>query len=160
MDYLESLSGFVLPKVEDWMPKPAPPPSFPTLLGLAEASTESPPPVERGLFQEVLRGRADILLEDAQLAKEKYDEETRELLIDLYTGRKKLDGVTADQRRLLDDATLALLSRPEVNHGITRRDLKPGNVPQKRREISFDGPEAVSPRGEDGLPAFWWLKDS
>jgi hypothetical protein len=159
----ESLRGFDHPDLEGTLPRPAPPPAFPTFLQLVEDSIKgeaSEPPRDPGLFVQLLRGRADVLLEDAQYEKSKYDEPTRALLEEMYIGRKNLENLTPEERTLLDVATAALFSRTEINHGLTREQINPKAPKPKDPAEVFAEPEATSPAGEDGLPAFWWLKES
>lgn len=162
---LEFLKSFGYPVEETRrIPPPAAPPSFPTLLELVEDSKQPPPPKkEKGVFEELLRGRVDVLLQDALESRSEYDDEVLALLHELYLNRLKLEELTPEQRLLLDAATMKFFSRPEVNnpdvhHRAPKKLWKPP-VEIAPEAASFQETEEAAPLGEDGLPAFWWLKE-
>jgi hypothetical protein len=136
-------------------------PNFPTfaLLVEQEAKIRKEESVERkpqGLFEGLLRTRADILLEDALKNRDKYDPEVVNLLVLLYEGKNSFATLPAEEQTKLDEATALYFARPEVNNPIYK-----GRAPKsvwKPASWTLDEKPETSPLGEDGLPAYWWLK--
>jgi hypothetical protein len=136
-------------------PDPPLPPKFPEIYELLDEPM-APPRRQKGLFEELLHNRADILLSDAQAHEGKYSDDVVSLLTDLYTKKKKVEDLQPEERQLLDEATLFFAQYDDP-------DKKPKKASVKKAEEAADdeGDEDLSedpPEGAEDLPNHWWKR--
>jgi hypothetical protein len=143
-DPATSLLQGLIPSVEEMAP---PPPSFHLV------PQPKSPPKPQGLFQEMLHGDPQQLLEDAQQHGD--DGMVTALLHALQTGTRPYADLHPEEQMLLDVATYEMLSRPPVKRKIERpfQHVKSAEADLEYRE---GGEYASPPVGDDNLPAFWW----
>lgn len=87
---------------------PLVPPRFPTWSEVTRASPATPepsPPSQQGLFVSLV-GDPHVLFEDLLRSPEKYEPEVEGLLLELITGRRRLQDLPRSEREILDRATL------------------------------------------------------
>lgn len=84
---------------------PLVPPRFPTLSELTSPSTVSPVPSPQGLFVSLV-GDPNVLFDDWLRSPEKYEPEVEGLLMELISGRRRLEDLAQWERETLDRATL------------------------------------------------------
>lgn len=97
---------------------------------------------------EVLIGDPRILHVDALEHPDKYKEETTGLLEEVIQGRK-LDSLSAEEQKLLDEAVLDFHQAPAQKKQpgvVVKKEVKT----QSASRDDYDSPEAE-------LPAYWWL---
>lgn len=122
--------------------------------------TSSPPPPPKSLFDSLLGGQLEALLQDARSNPQYYDREDLELLEQLAAGVKKLEALTPLESAWLDRATIQFSSfRPPRVPKSAPRPPAPKPVAKKEQEpqggsATMEELAALSP---DGLPPFWWL---
>lgn len=63
------------------------------------------PPRPQGFFEELLRSRPEVLVQDMDRHPERYPEEARAVLVGLVGGRRPSTSLTKEERLLLDQAT-------------------------------------------------------
>lgn len=114
---------------------------------------ESPPKRrQRGVFDELLASRPEVLLQDAQDHPEAYEDDTLLLLEELYQNVREIRDLTEAERRKLDEATVEFFSA-------SPKTAAPINAPKR----GFQIPPAIDvPQPPEDLPdpdvidAFWW----
>lgn len=141
-----SLSSYLprIPKVEDHLPK------MPTLLELAEA----PPPSagksrSRGLFDDLLQARPEVLLQDALEHPGAYEEDVVELLKRMTENRHLIDQLSQEEAEKLNLATAEFYSSSPG---------KPPVLPRKPKKVVMEAVESPTEEPID-IPtqdAFWW----
>lgn len=115
-------------------------------------------PKTTSLFDGLLGGRAEVLLQDALHDPTRYPEETRALLEMLATGGRTRESMTAEEGRLLDRAVVDFATYKPV--------MKPVDKPRKVRitakkpapmsePVDSRAPTMDVPGGE--MPAYWWV---
>lgn len=152
-------------------PAPAAFPKFPTvqemlehehglkthpLLRLAET-----PPRPTSLFQGLMGGRLEVLLQDAADHPERYDEVELLMLQELATGTRKLEGMTAAEREVLDRATLDYAAvRPPKDFKNAPIPKPPAPKKPKLLEADqefADGREPLVETAGSVMSPYWWL---
>ena len=128
---------------------PPQPPSVPLPFQLVEQQAN--PRRQRGLFDDLLAGRPEAIISDAQDHPDAYDPETVELLQQLMLNKRELDSLTAVEKDKLDQATMEFFSSSPASqkgkattNGSTAKQEQPGAAP---KQDPVDGPV---------LDAFWW----
>ena len=124
---------------------------------LLQLTETTPPSRPTSLFQGLLGGRLEVLVQDALDHPERYDAATREALADLGAGPRTLS--PADHR-LLDSATLDYASfRPPQPAPRATSAPKP---PPRKPSLLDDGdmpdgrePQVETPGGP--MSAYWWV---
>lgn len=148
-----------LPFLEPLAPLvPPSPPTFPRFEDLVEedAKNQMKPPTKRAptdLFSGFL-GNHIPLIEDYQKHPEKYGVETHELLELLMQGSRSVERLDANERRLLNLATLDYYQSAPAKREGKNKTLSKTAAP-KSRVSRIRKPRPQRPvRAE--LPAFWW----
>jgi len=123
-----------------------PPKPFET--GVPASETRRP----QGLFKTMLQDDPHLILEDLQSNPSSHPPQIESLLNELQARTRSPEDLLPEERNLLDYAAAVALTRgPKRN--------APRQTPQPARGASPDvQPIPKSPYGEDGLPAYWWLK--
>lgn len=164
--------GRIVPKVSLDPVAPPEPLTFPTFPSIDELLkheagtqphpllklTDTPPPSPTSLFDGLLGGRPEVLLQDALANPTRYEPATREALAAL--GGKRSTELTPEDRRILNLATIDYASvRPRyaapTKAGVPR---PPAQKPKSLDQDSLgDGraPQVETPGGT--MSAYWWL---
>lgn len=124
---------------------------------LLQLTETTPPSSHASLFQGLLGGQRDVLVQDALDHPERYDEATREALAALGTDAREL---TPADHKLLDSATLDYAAfRPPRP---TPRAPSAPKPPPRRPKLLDDGdmpdgrePQVETPGGT--MSAYWWV---
>lgn len=155
-----------LPSLPKLMPETFP--HFPTVAAILEHQagravhplvqlSDSMPRMTTSLFQGLLGGRVEVLVQDALDNPERYDEATRTALAELASHKGAL---TQEQQAMLDNAVLdfAAARPPARTPPVLQRQAPP---PRGRRSLD-DGamgdsrvPQVETPAGP--MPAYWWI---
>jgi hypothetical protein len=138
-------------------------PSFPTVAELLDQ--EHPHPLARltselpkrppsyGLLQELLGGRLDVLISDAQRHPERYDVDTRELLELLGSNPAAFQKMNPTEQQMLNRAVIdyaAFKPREKPPIPPKAQKAKPVNVEEPEPPVEEEGPGNV-------LSNYWWL---
>ncbi len=147
------LPSLSFPSVEQILAHPVNPHP---LLRLAD----TPPPSSPSLFQGLLGGRLDVLVQDAVDHPERYDEATQLALQELTAGTRKLEAMTPAERSILDRATMDFAAyRPPPAPKNAPKPQPPGRKP--RLVVAADeledgrAPQVEEPGGT--MTPYWWL---
>lgn len=116
-----------------------------------------PPPLQarrpRGLFEDLLQARPEVLLQDARENPGAYDDDTLEILRRMYENRVAIDDLKEEERRKLNEATGEFFSS-------TPRQKSPASPATPLRHRAVDPPrppEDAEPRGlANEVDPFWW----
>lgn len=140
-DMLKSMLPDVTFRIEDHLPLVEVPSPFEVI----EAPVKRRP---RGLFQDLLQGRPEALLQDAQEHPDSYSPDEIALLQALYEGRKQLVQLTQGEMETLDHAVMEFASSTPNK----KEKAKPVATPLQRPttfpvEAAQDSP---------AVNAFWW----
>ena len=153
MDSPESSDDSFAPQTWDsssyQAPQPPTYPKFPTLAQLAEAPPE-PKRRQKGLFEELLAARPEILLQDARENPDSYDSDALEILQQMYDGQKKIESLTQPQQQKLDEATMEFMSATPAQ----KAPAAPVNVSGVRQPPQ--APALPKPIESPMVDAFWW----
>lgn len=126
---------------------------FPNLFELASAEETAEAKRPKGLFEELLGGRSDILFQDAQQHRDRYDETTLALLQDLVTGKRRREELTKEEREMLDQAVCDFASYVPPKE--TKRTPK---IEVRQSALKTEAPEHADIDIPAGTPnAYWWL---
>jgi hypothetical protein len=122
--------------------------------------SETPPPSSVSLFQGLLGGRLEVLVQDSIDHPERYDEPTRLMLQELAAGASKLEELTAAERGILDRATMDFAAyRPPQAPKNAPKPQPPMKKPRlvEAADALEDGraPQVEEPGGT--MTPYWWL---
>ncbi len=144
-------------------------PRFPTLSGLLEqpnthpflqlAPGPAPTPTE-SLFQGLLQGKWLPLYQDSLDHPERYDENTKTLLTELAAGTRKLEGLTSEDKKQLDLATLDFAAyvppkQQQPKQASVRRAITPKLMDDAVYDAGTKTPDFEPPGSP--LSSYWWL---
>lgn len=156
-EYSKKLINSALPVFESSLKAPSPPEplkplqpiQFPSFFELVEKEVVPVTKERESLFEQLLKGRLPVLLDDVEKTPEKYDERCVELLEDLRTGRKKLSSLTALEKKTLDLAVIDFAGNPP-----------PKPNPPRKQVTSEEPPKRPSPKDVEfveGAVPYWWV---
>ena len=115
------------------------------------------PPRDTSLFQGVLGGQLDLLLDDVQRNAANYAANEQQLLQELSAGRS-VQSLRPEERFVLDQATIsyAAATKPVL------KAPKPKAPPVKPKALVLGepmedarAPQVETPRGP--MPGYWWM---
>lgn len=140
-----------LKMIEHLCPKPPEPPAppappNPTLVELVEPL---PRRRARGLFADLLSGRPELLLQDAQANPDAYDTDVVELLEQILLNKKDIENLTDEEHRKVDEATTEFFqATPKTSTPASSAGGRSPRIPDPPRGgVPVDGPV---------MDAFWW----
>lgn len=134
-------------------PTPPSPPQPPTTVSFDSQAALSPysmPP--KGLFEELLQSRADVLYRDVQQSPDKYAPGLKEILEDMLALHRQ---PTTEERRQLDLAVYDFNSKPAIKPVAQVQKNQP---PRRSTPLKWDD-EPAEEAGDllSGLNPFWWM---
>lgn len=138
-------------------PEPAPTypqfPKFPTLMQLVEAPPALPARRKKGLFEDMLQARPEILLQDAHKNPQSYDQDAYEILYRMHEGKKKFQELTQQEQQALDEATMEYFSA-------TPRQRAPAAPisPSSGYRAAPETAATPTPIEAPSVDAFWWTR--
>lgn len=120
-----------------------------------QLTVAAPPKVDNGLFQSIMGGRLEVLLDDAQRNPDRYSAQELELLEQLASGQAKLQELSSGDRRVLDQAAISFTAfkPPRAPAAAPKPPPKP-KVPELLQQTQEELPDLE--HGLD-LPPYWWL---
>lgn len=140
-------------------------PSFPTVQELLDvknphpfvqlAEPLAPPSPTRGLLQELLGGRLDVLIHDAYANPSRYDGDTRSLLDLLGNDPKYIQKMTEDEQLMLNRAVIDFAAFKPKEKTAAKLPLKP--KPTTPGEDSGRGPQVEEDGPGGTMSPYWWL---
>lgn len=123
--------------------------------------TEARPPNDPTIFEGLLGGDLNVLVQDMQKAPERYSSQEKSLLDELASGQKNIKALTETDGRLLSQVVLsfATFSPPKPKPPVAK--TPPGPRRQKPALISYEdelqdgrAPQVEMPGG--AMTAYWW----
>jgi hypothetical protein len=145
--------------------RPVAPPTFPRLpQQLVQLSETKPPSESASLFQGLLGGNLQALVQDSTDHPERYDESTQLFLTELAAGTRTLAGMTGEDKAHLDRAVMDYAA-PRPRHV---RPAPPPPKPFARGRAQASG-DPYAPGLQDGrapqvetaggpMSAYWWVQ--
>ena len=139
-----SLSSYLprIPRIEDHLPR------LPNLLELVEQEKTPAKSRSRGLFEDLLQARPEVLMQDALEHPEAYDDDVIELLRRMVENREGVIALGDDEAEKLNLATAEFFS---ASPGKKKEVAKtPGRV------RGIPSAPVVEPMDLPSNNAFWW----
>lgn len=140
-------------------------PTFPSFNETVSPPALSEPPPQQGIFSQLVRDPA-YLYQEYLDRPEDFKEDTAELLMSLVSRQKRLEDVTPDEMKKLDEATIELAQhspkpekQPDVQESLFRTLLDEDEDDEPEIEWGPNGPvlDMEQPHMPT-VPTRWWDK--